>query len=158
TVVTNETTTYYLRSSVLGGAVIAEIDQTGAKKAGYIFANGERVAVQSISPVGSSLKWVHFPQGTGSWIETSANSFAPGSGERFGFRQEMDPLGAEVGVVDPIDLPYPDLKGNEPLYIDGGDPFDYSGGCTLDGVPVSCSFAAQTALSGASVGFSGSTP
>lgn len=56
-------------------------------------------------------------------------------------RQEMDPVGAEVGTADPFisdpDPNYLDIKGNEPLYIDGGDPFDYSSGVTLDGLPMS---------------------
>ncbi|QQS48895.1 MAG: hypothetical protein IPM66_09845 [Acidobacteriota bacterium] len=38
------------------------------------------------------------------------------------------------------------------------DPFDLSGGCTLDGMPVPCSFAFNPARVGASVAFSGATP
>jgi hypothetical protein len=53
----------------------------------------------------------------------------------------MDPDGAEVGTADPWVAPlepptYENLKGEQPLYIEGGDPFDYSRGLTIDGLPV----------------------
>src|SRR5260370_20618500 len=39
-------TTYYLRSSVLGGQVIAEINSSGAWTRGYVYAGGQMIAVQ----------------------------------------------------------------------------------------------------------------
>ena len=53
----------------------------------------------------------------------------------------MDPDGAEVGTDDPWVAPiepptYENLKAEQPLYIEGGDPFDYSSGLTIDGLPV----------------------
>jgi len=36
------TTVYYLRSTALGGQVVAELDEAGAKQVGYIFAGGLR--------------------------------------------------------------------------------------------------------------------
>jgi hypothetical protein len=58
----------------------------------------------------------------------------------------MDPDDAEVGTDDPWatiapEPTYPQLKGDDLLYIEGGDPFDYSGGCTSFGMPISCSAA-----------------
>jgi hypothetical protein len=55
----------------------------------------------------------------------------------------MDPDNAEVGTNDPwvaaIEPPtYQSvIKGEEPLFIDGGNPFDYSSGFQLNGMSVS---------------------
>jgi YD repeat-containing protein len=127
------TTTYYIYSSVLGGAEVVELDANGNKVSGYVYANGTRLAKQNIHPSSSTVTWHHFNPGTNSWVETD-------SGRAAAFKQ-MDPDGAEVGVVDPwatIEVPatYENLKKEEPLYIDGGDPFDYVSGFTLDGMPM----------------------
>ena len=39
----------------------------------------------------------------------------------------------------PTEETYITDRWQEPLFIEGGDPFDLSGGCTLDGMPTSCS-------------------
>jgi hypothetical protein len=132
----NVTTTHYVRSSVLGGVVIAELDQTGAKEKASVYAGGSKIAEHHV--VGGSLvEWRHPNPGTTSWITSSS--------DRTGTRKEMDPLGAATGTTDPypVYLDYTDIKNGEPLYLDGGNPFDYSGGCELDGMPVSCSFVAH---------------
>ncbi len=53
--VENEVTTYYLRSSVLGGQVVAEIDQWGGWHRGYVYLGGQMVGIQ----FNSSVTWVH---------------------------------------------------------------------------------------------------
>jgi len=50
----NNAPTYYLRSSVLGGQVVAEINGAGAWQRGYIYLGGELVAVQQ-----GGVYWVH---------------------------------------------------------------------------------------------------
>lgn len=47
--------TYYLRSSVLGGQVIAEINSSGAFTRGYVYLGGQLLAVQQ----NSQVSWVH---------------------------------------------------------------------------------------------------
>ena len=47
-------TKYYLRSTVLGGQVIAEIDGSGAWTRGYVYLGGQLVAVQA-----GGVSWVH---------------------------------------------------------------------------------------------------
>ena len=47
--------TYYLRSSVLGGQVIAEINSSGAFTRGYVYLGGQLLAVQQ----NSAVSWVH---------------------------------------------------------------------------------------------------
>jgi hypothetical protein len=118
---------------VLGGAKVVELDANGNKIAGYVYANGVRVAEQEVEPTFGGVKWQHLNPGTNSWVETASNRLAG--------RQEMDPDGAEVGTADPWVVPqapptYENLKGEEPLYIEGGDPFDYVSGYTLDGLPM----------------------
>jgi YD repeat-containing protein len=137
---TTVTTTYYLRSSILGMAVISEIGDDGLKKVGYVYdPAGERLAIQSSS---GSVSWYHFPGGTGSWISTDneTNPFWSHYPTRHGLRTEMDPLGADVGVSDPFPMPLPEYEDRQrPLYEDGGDPFNYSFGCAWGGMPFSCS-------------------
>lgn len=128
------TTTYYIYAAMLGGAKVLELDGNGVKTAGYVYANGTRLAKQEGDPTFSGVSWYHFNGGTDSWVETGS--------ERLATRQEMDPDGAEVGTEDPWVAPeeppnYENLKGSEPLYIEGGDPFDYATGVTIDGLPAS---------------------
>jgi RHS repeat-associated protein len=51
----NNAPTYYLRSSVLDGQVVAEINGSGTWVRGYVYLNGELLAVQQ----SGSVSWVH---------------------------------------------------------------------------------------------------
>ncbi|MCA1568077.1 MAG: S8 family serine peptidase [Acidobacteria bacterium] len=53
--VDNGTPVYYLRSSVLGGQVVAEVDWQGTWQRGYVYLNGQLLLIQS----GGVPKWVH---------------------------------------------------------------------------------------------------
>ena len=106
------------------------------KVQGYVYAGGSRLAKQVVIPPSNSaaVSWYHQNPGSTSWVESAAD-------HSFG-RREMDPLGAETGTYDPYfvtyDPVYDDVHSNGRLYMEGGDPFDLSGGCTLDGMPISC--------------------
>jgi RHS repeat-associated protein len=50
----NGTTRYYLRSSVLGGQVVAEMDTSGTWMRGYVYQGGSLLAVQA-----GGVNWVH---------------------------------------------------------------------------------------------------
>jgi len=94
-----------------------------------------------MQPSISFVIWNHPNAVTNSWVETSVEAGV--------VRQEMDPTGAEVGTEDPFqfqpDPTYLDVIGpSQPLYIEGGDPFDYSTGYTLDGLPMSKSQVNRT--------------
>jgi hypothetical protein len=54
--------TYYLRSSVLGGKIITELNQSGQKQKGYVFAGGQLLASQQSNQV----TWRHQNPVTGS--------------------------------------------------------------------------------------------
>lgn len=53
--VENNVTTYYLRSSVLGGQVISELNASGVFQRGYVYLGGQMLAIQQSNQV----SWVH---------------------------------------------------------------------------------------------------
>jgi len=53
--VENGTTTYYLRSTVLGGQIVAELSGAGAFTRGFVYLGGELLAVQQ----NNQVSWVH---------------------------------------------------------------------------------------------------
>jgi hypothetical protein len=135
TVVETVTIIYYVYSAVLGGAKVVELDANGNKTSGYVYANGIRLAKQMVQGANYVI-WHHANPGTNSWIETRSG--------RQPEQQEMDPDGADVGLqdpwsslVEPVESSYLKLRDEQPLYIEGGDPFDFSTGRTIDGLPVS---------------------
>ena len=142
-----ETPTLYIYSTVLGGAKLVELGG-GHVSTTYVYANGMRIAKQNIefSSSNNSVTWNHVNPGSNSFVE----SFSDASIRL----EERDPDGAEVGLEDPwanITEPptYENLKDQEPLYIEGSNPFDYSTGLSIDGLPVSASEFARRAGSGA---------
>lgn len=83
-------TTYYLRSSALGGAIIEELNSSGQKNVGYVYAAGQLLARQAYG----SVTWKHrTPTGTSEYSSITANS-AVG-------RTEFDPLGADIDLNPP---------------------------------------------------------
>ncbi|HKV35652.1 MAG TPA: S8 family serine peptidase [Pyrinomonadaceae bacterium] len=51
----NTAITYYLRSTVLGGQIVAEISSSGTLQRGYVYLGGELLAVQQ----SNAVSWVH---------------------------------------------------------------------------------------------------
>ena len=135
---TTQSTTYKIRSSVLGGQIIAELTSTGAKQTGYVYANGRLIARQQFG----SVTWVHFSPTNLSerWTNTS--------GQLAG-ASEYDPAHSAVGLDDPG--PGPDGTSADLLYPRNGDPSDLSGGCTIDGMVAPCSVAMSLVNVGAGV-------
>jgi YD repeat-containing protein len=120
-------TRYYLRSSVLGGAIIDEMlkdSQNNAQKTeGYVYAGVQKIAKQVVG------QYTHDNPVTGSWLTTNASN-------RYAIRQERDPVNGTI----PLDAPpspssYLSSNFGGALFIEGGDPADYSSGITIDGMP-----------------------
>ncbi len=89
----NGVTTYYLRSSALGGAVVAELNAQGNKTLGYVYANGAVLAKQE--QASNRVTWVqHSPGSTGEWVTYSDLIGTVRS-------VEVDPLMNDVGVENP---------------------------------------------------------
>jgi hypothetical protein len=146
---TSGVTTYYLRSSLLGSAIIEEINGSGQKNVGYVYAGGQMLARQQ----GDYIAWKHStPAGTGQFDYNVGGVFGSGSQQRV----EFDPLGADVGLAAPQP---PDTGGGEgdvgSRHIGGimdarwADFFNLSSGCTIDGLAASCGMAMGALNSGA---------
>lgn len=116
-------TVYYLRSTVLAGKVIAELDDTGYKRLGYVFAGGMQIATQHV-----------WNPGFGYDVELATTSPATGSeymvgGTQLG-RKELDPLGADVTqppapMLIPVPIFYNPKFDEMPLQIEGGPSDEY---------------------------------
>jgi RHS repeat-associated protein len=79
-----EATSYYLRSSVLGGQVVAEVDWQGTWQRGYVYLGGQMLAMQS-----NGVKWVHQDPVVKSQRLTDANGVLQAV-------VELDPWGGET--------------------------------------------------------------
>lgn len=82
-------TIYYMRSTLLGGKVAAELDAAGNKVTGYIYVGGMRIARQyNVAVWGSTVVWESTNPATGTEVTLPASRVAA--------RTELDPLGADV--------------------------------------------------------------
>lgn len=134
---------YFLWSSVLG-AVVAELDSTGAQTTGFVFA-GQRIAALEITPSSSAVYFRNVNPQTGTTHRTDYT----GKGGR---NEEFDPLGAQIPKTDPYitqNRLYSDLKPTGKLYMNDASPFSYDDSCSWDGIPTPCSIAHRAAASGA---------
>jgi hypothetical protein len=145
--------TYYLRSSVLGGAIVEELNSSGQKQIGYVYTpSGQTLARQVVGQDYVLLKQVS-PIGA-SQYEFFASNSSTGSD----MRREFDPVGANIRL-NPGPTGHAGDAGDVPSA--GGvmgtrfGAIDNPGaGCTLDGVYVPCDLAWRAAQSGAT-GISG---
>lgn len=120
-------TTYYVRSSVLGGQVISELSASGINSGTHktrVYLNGTEIAIYD------------------SWVNQVLSTLTdPVIG------QGLDPLGGYVGFTDPFvqnpNTTYDSLHPNEGLYLQDANPFDPGSGCELDGLPTDCSRLAR---------------
>jgi len=144
-------TTYYLRSSVLGGAIIEELNSSGQKQLGYVYSPGgsllarqapgaDYVALKQVSPIGAS----------------QYEFFISSTMAEFVSRREFDPAGATVPLNNHSSFGHGGAAGDLP---GGGGASDSrfgalenpGAGCTLDGVWVPCGMAYRSLGSGAAV-------
>ena len=86
------TTTYYLRSSVLGGQVIAELNSAGNWQRGYVYIGGQLLAVQNVAQ--NQVLWAHAePYSKGQRLTDSTGAITA--------RLEFDPFGGAVSNALP---------------------------------------------------------
>jgi YD repeat-containing protein len=137
----SSTITYYLRSSALGGQVIAQLDGQGVIKGSYVFARGTMLAQVGQGETGVSLvSWEHPNPVTGDVIDTGPTG-------NWSAATHLDSQGVDVGESDPFP------SGNENLIFpeDGAGkiaPIGNAGGrsrCILDGLETECSFISNEA-------------
>jgi RHS repeat-associated protein len=80
----NVATTYYLRSTVLGGQVVAEIDGGGAWQRGYVYLGSQTIAIQH-----AGVNWVHRDAVTKSQRVTNSSGTVTST-------IDLDPWGGET--------------------------------------------------------------
>ncbi|HKG60835.1 MAG TPA: DUF4214 domain-containing protein [Pyrinomonadaceae bacterium] len=137
-------TTYYVRSTILGAAVV-ELNGPIANDIVNIYAGGQRIARDQ----SENINFEHTNPVTGSRVTSAGHSTY-----RWTTRQERDSFGAEI----PDSNPYPaaqsyfDYNFGKQLYLEGGDPFDYSTGREIDGIPVSEAEFRRRVENGSAVG------
>jgi RHS repeat-associated protein len=78
------TVTYYLRSTVLGGQVVAEVNGSGSWQRGYVYSGSSLLAIQQ-----SGVFWVHEDPVTKSKRVTDVNGYVVSA-------VEIDPWGADT--------------------------------------------------------------
>jgi hypothetical protein len=84
----NGVSTYYLRSTVLGGQVVAEVNGSGAWNRGYVYLGGQMVALQG--GTGGAVSWVHQDPVTKSQRVTNSSGAVVST-------IDLDPWGGETG-------------------------------------------------------------
>ncbi len=129
----NGVVTYYVRSSVLGGQVIIELDQYGGKKRGYIYDDlGETIAKQENGQVLWDLR-------DASGVSTRLVN----AGGVVTSRIETDPLGTQVDDTQTYNY---NGGGNGYAFNPNGfygDPQQPNMGCMADGAPADCGWVAR---------------
>ncbi|OLE52181.1 MAG: hypothetical protein AUG51_19705 [Acidobacteria bacterium 13_1_20CM_3_53_8] len=137
--------TYYLRSSVLGGQVIADINYQGQKMMGYVYLGDEVIARHeyNMGTGESAVLWVHDNPVTG------ARGFSSQYGN-YEAEIEPDPMGINMGYSDPFVDPNPPgtptEQGNGSLLAGFAVP---DGRCALNGIAFDCAEAAHLMDTGA---------
>ena len=141
-------TTYYLRSSVLGGRTVTEYDASGERCVSYSYLGGEVLSETTKDAQGavSQQQWRQTNPVTGDAINTD------GQGVQTGVTR-LDPTGVNVGASDP----FTDLGGGggweSPMEAErvglwpveagwgGGEGGNRGMRCNLDGVEIGCGWA-----------------
>lgn len=126
---TSEETEYYVRSSVLGGQILTEVNGTGGKIKTRVYAGSGVIAEQIAAS--SSVVWRHTDAVTGSFDSTG--TFPPSDPE---FKAEFEPLGAVLPETDPN--PDPQTAPMPNRYKYGGDFSDPESGCMVNYARTSC--------------------
>ncbi|MGH9948998.1 MAG: hypothetical protein ACRD6X_17645 [Pyrinomonadaceae bacterium] len=150
---------YFVRSTVLGGQVVSDVDNTGKKTRTYVHAAGEVIAWQNLYGTTESVLFRQSDASGMSIKSTGTNGVASGGNGYEGAPAELDPLGGNVGTESPyinpsgepclgcdILLPYEpsNIDPNEPNYqIDG---FDVSRAVAMSYISVLTGWNAQSIL------------
>lgn len=136
--VENGDATYYIRSTVMGGQVLTELNSSGGKKRGYVYAGGNVVAKQESGQVLWDQRDV---SGVSMRMTNSVGTVTT--------RIETDPLGT---IVDDTQTYNYNGGGNGYAFNpigSYGTPTMPSMGCTMDGVPTACGMVMNALRGGA---------
>jgi YD repeat-containing protein len=120
-------TGYYLRSSVMGGKVIAEITPAGQRRRRYAHLGADVLAKQE----GNTLSWRHENPLTGSRGSSDTTG-------QYAAEAEFDPTGVSLGFSDPYVEPSGPIEFPQEDGVFSLLPDDPSGRCRLDGFAMPC--------------------
>jgi YD repeat-containing protein len=123
-------TTYYIHSSVIG-QVISEVSPQGTKERSFVFAGEQVIAIQS-AVGGQSVTWKHYDPSNASSRSTDSSGTSVEAAE-------MDPMGANAGLMKPFTWPPPTSSGKLQPYYGVPDLNTAYQGCELSGIPAPCS-------------------
>jgi YD repeat-containing protein len=137
---TGNQSTYYVRSSALGGAVVYELRQynTGwRKEEGFIYANGQMIAQQSLQHLANQPRVDYL------YTNPITHSQRGTAGDPMG-GAEYDPMENPIGLAAPEPDSSPDMVSDLviPRYADA---LNLTSGCTIDGAAASCDASASAA-------------
>ena len=112
------TTTYYIRSSILGGEVVTDVDSTGKKVTTNIYAGGSKIASHNEWTYNNTVYqtvYYNYTDPSGLTTRSTTQSGVTLEGQGFvGEPIEADPFGGNVGAVTPyVANPDPDPTPNE---------------------------------------------
>ena len=139
---------FYVRSAVLGGKVIIEIDGRGTnwgaslrgrRLDSYVYSGETRIAKQRVFGESSTTQHVIW-----NFIDpiTGSEAFPSPDGSFITGQVEPDPMGINVGLVDPAELPPLTPQPEQPDYFgDGGGWNPLQPRFTIDGMQVDQAFA-----------------
>jgi YD repeat-containing protein len=134
------TTTYYVRSSMLGGQVVSEVTASGSRQRGFVYAGSEVLAWQEVENGVEQVVWEHRDAADTSFRTSNSQGFTTGNGI-LGQPAELDPTGNNAGLVNPIvinpDGPPPEGTGSLVPYPTHGTPAQRQSSYTVFGMPVS---------------------
>lgn len=136
TVNTTDETLYMVRSTVLGGAVIAELvpgagGQLVKLRINIYGHNNQRIAKEE----NSEIKFEHNTPIGSTTFDVGAHS----NHREITEITELDPSGAFISRGDPMTTDFLELGAGRP-FQESGNPFDLVDGCTLDQISIDCSF------------------
>jgi hypothetical protein len=138
---TTTATTYLVRSSVLGGKVVTEINsETGQR--GFVYLGNEVLAWQIKSGSTELVKWEHRDLQNASFRMTFSNGSIDTSQ-----RAELDPLNANAGTADPTTVPSLKKLSLYPGWGDAAMSGDTE--CNVNGMFDSCDVALRITAAGA---------
>jgi YD repeat-containing protein len=134
-------TTFYLRSSVLGGRVVAELGAQGEAVKQHVYAGGAVLATRDAE---GGVEWQHANPVTGSRAVSYAST-------AFAREAEMEPLGVDVGFHNPfVEVSTTPVGADDRPTLLGGSGIP-SGRCQVDGMNVECEDAQHLMASGAAL-------
>jgi YD repeat-containing protein len=131
--------TYYVRSTVLGGQVITEMNANGAKQRTFVYAGKQVLAWQRIMSGVERVTWEHRDPSNASFRTTNENgSLNDQTYVGDGAPAELDPTGGDADVLDPylFEPPPEENQGSLISYGSFGDVGQLGTTYSWDGIPM----------------------